>query len=154
MNFKLISELKKMSRNDSVYITLNVNNVSEIRPQRGMLFNKKVSFEVCVLYDFAKLETDVSVIKIIDLLEKKNFSDFESTDFENFSISSTGSGDRKCMNIEWEQPLTKSEMKEMESIDLYYDSESDQTDTSKVYFQRNSVTSMNIECTNGYKNMI
>jgi len=128
--------------------------VTEIRSEKGTLFNKNVSFEVSVLCDFAKLETEMTVLKMIDLLRKKDFSDFRSSDFGDFDIISTGPGDRKCINIQWENPLSESEVKQMKSIDLYHDSISDQIGSSKVSFESNSLSSINIECTNGYKETI
>lgn len=154
MKNNIISELKGMPLDESVFIILNVNNITEIRPMIGILFNKKISFEVFVFSDFAKLETELTILKVIDLLEKKELVDYVSSDFEKLSITSTGPGDRKCINIHWETHLTESEMIEMENIDLTSDSSPEQIESTKVSFERDSVTTMNIECENGYKSTI
>jgi len=154
MKEKIIDQLKEMSQDEPVYITLNVNNITEFRPQIGSLFNKKVSFEVVVISDFATLETELTVLKVLDLLEKKELVDYVSSDFAVLDIASTGPGDRKCINIKWETHLTESELIEMKNIDLDADSSPEQIESTKVSFDRNSVTNMSIECENGYRETI
>lgn len=150
MKSNVVNELKGLPKDESVYVTLNVNNITEIRPQKGNLFNKNVSFEVYKFSDYAELETELIVSELLDLLEKKELEDYVSADFDKFSINTTGPGDKEYKNILWELPLTESENIEIANLDLEMDSNSEQIENTKVSFERDSVTSIKIVCESGY----
>lgn len=150
MKSKVIIELNGLPKDESVYVTLTVNNITEIRPQMGKLFNKNVSFEVFKFSDYAEIETELIVSKLIDLLEKKELGDYVSNDFDKLNINTSGPGDKEYKNIQWETPLTDSENIEMKNLDLDMDSNSEQIENTKVTFERDSVTSLKIVCDSGY----
>ena len=140
-----IEELKKLSPDDSVKVTVDLYRKSllEICYHNGSKFDKKFSCDTETTWRGASLVCEQFVVsELLELLESKALTDMQDVDFPDLSIETTTDGDVDVTNIEWEEPLTEEEESEFSPMDLYWDSEI--TD-SELNFGTGSIHTMTIE---------
>ena len=144
-NESVISELKKLSPEDSVKVTIDLNKKSllEICYHVGTKFEKNFSCDSETYWRGASLVCEqFNVQELIELLETKDISEMHELDFPDLSIETSTDGDVDVTNVEWDEPLTEEEESEFRSMDLYWDSEI--TD-SELNFGEGSIHTMVIE---------
>lgn len=147
---EIISEIKAINDEDLAFIDLEVKDLVEYRQQEGILFNKKFTCEVKIIWSYAKLESEIQVSDLIVLLEKKDISKFCNEDFNNASIVKTLEGNINVSKIEWEISLNEKEKKDLESYDLEIESD---VMSSRFTFESGNVISITISQEN-YRRMI
>jgi hypothetical protein len=146
-NKKIIQELKKLNPEDQVIVTLTFNkkSLTEINYVNGTWQEKNYFCEASTLWRAAELFTDeMSVNDIIELLEKKNISEIDQSDFNSIQLVESSDGSTEVYDIEWDDVLTEEELELAPSgMDMYW--EGDITD-SDYEFGPDSIFEMKIEC--------
>ena len=144
-NETVISELKKLSPDDYVKVTIDLYRKSllEICYHNGSKFDKKFTCDSETYWRGASLVCEeFNVQELMELLESKEILELQDLDFPDLSIETSTDGDVDVTNVEWEEPLTEEEESDFSPMDLYWDSEI--TD-SELNFGIGSVHTMIIE---------
>ena len=139
---EIYTALKKLNSDETAYISLEVQNLHEIRRQSGNLFNKNFTCDVNINWSSAKIQTEMPVSELINLMEKKDISEMSDQDFLKNSIEKTFEGNVSITNINWESVLNETEKNELRNYDL--ESESDIIET-KLQFGPGCITSIILE---------
>ena len=144
-NESVISELKKLSPDDIVKVTIDLykKTLLEICYHTGTKFDKKFNCDSETYWRGASLVCEqFNIQELIELLETKEIGEMQELDFPDLFIETSTDGDVDVTNVEWEEPLTEEDESEFRSMDLYWDSEI--TD-SELNFGTGSIHTMIIE---------
>lgn len=152
-NKTIVNQLKKLPKDSEVNITMKLSkySVTEICYHSGRWNEKGFYCESQTNWKHSEAEsTNFELDELIELLSKKNIQELSSDDFGNLSLGDSTDGSIEVDEIEWEEPLTEEEKDEVSPMDLYMNSDINDSD---IQFDAGSIWFMEIDV-NGEKFVI
>lgn len=125
-NKKLIKQLEQEYRpNQSISVELDLPyGVSETNYHRGTWRGHHFTCTSTVDWRRGRLKTDyMDVSDLIDLLKDKVLDEMSGDDFPDLALVETSDGHVEVSDLEWDEAPTEEELEEMNTNDLYSDSE-------------------------------
>lgn len=124
-NKSIVDELRKLNPEDNVKITIVCGKkcLDEINYVSGTWEDKTYSCEASTNWRSAELTTqEMTVVDTISLLENKELSDMDASDFSGIQMEGATDGSTDVYDIEWSEPLTEEEEEIAPSgMDMYWD---------------------------------
>lgn len=130
-NKEVVNQLKKFPTDSNVTLTLKLTKyaLTEICYHTGTWEGKSFSCESQSNWKHSEVKSDnVDLVELIDLLSKNNLSDLSSDDFSNLSLGESTDGSIEVDEIEWDGDLTEEEQNEIDKMDLYWNSDINDSD--------------------------
>lgn len=125
-NKSIVEQLKKFPNDAEVSLKLKLTKYSltEICYHTGTWEGKSFSCESQSNWKHSEVQSDnVDLEELIETLSKNNLSDLSSDDFSNLSLGEATDGSIEVDEIEWDDVLTEEEEDEVDKMDLYWNSD-------------------------------
>ncbi len=152
-NKTIVEQLKKFPKDSEVSIVLKLTKYSltEICYHNGTWNDKNFTLESQTNWKRSEVESsNVDMEELIELLSKNDIGNLCSDDFSNLSLGDSFDGSIEIDEIEWDEPLTEEEKDEVVPMDLFSDSDINDSD---IQFDTGSIWFMEIDV-NGEKFVI
>ena len=146
----IVKELKKFPSDSEVKVTLKLSKyaLTEICYHNGRWREKGFYCESQTNWKHSEAESEnFDLEELIKLLSKKDLNELSSDDFGDLSLGTSTDGSIEVNEIEWEEPLTEEEEDEVVPMDLYMDSDINDSD---LQFDEGTIWFMEIDV-NGEK---
>lgn len=149
-NKTIVEELKKFPSDSEVKLNLKLTKyaLTEICYHSGTWNDKGFTLESQTNWRSSEVESEnFDLEELIELLSEKELNDMSSNDFGNLSLGEARDGSIDIDEIEWDEPLTEEEEDELVRMDLFNDSDINDSD---LQFDEGTIWFMEIEV-NGEK---
>ncbi len=130
-NKEIVKQLKQLPKDSDVNIKLKLTKyaLTEICYHNGRWREKGFYCESQTNWKHSEVESEnFGLEELIELLSKKELKEMSSFDFGNLSLGESTDGSIEVDEIEWEEPLTEEEQDELAPMDLYMDSDINDSD--------------------------
>ncbi len=144
-NKEIVEQLKKFPKDSEVKLVLKLTKyaLTEICYHSGTWNDKGFTLESQTNWKRSEVESEnFDLEELIELLSEKELKDLSSDDFGNLSLGEASDGGIDIDEIEWDEPLTEEEEDEVVPMDLFSDSDINDSD---LQFDAGSIWFMEIE---------
>ena len=143
-NKSIVEQLKKFPADSNVTLTLKLTKyaLTEICYHTGTWDDKPFSCESQSNWKHSEVKSEsVDLEELIELLSENNIDQLCSDDFSNLSLGEARDGSIEVDEIEWDEELTEEEQDEVDKMDLYWNSD---INDSELVFSPGSIWFMEI----------